>query len=532
MVAISQVIFLAMAAIIVVVAPTVQPGTSVKNSSGGLQTEDYHYDCELGSLVGTQLLWSPAILLNSPYLGSASGFSAISTTASAKGVFTMPFGSVDITQTETQSTSQSFSIGSGQAAGGFFLYQWDVYSIYTQSFPSAGVQDPCTSSYTAMLTGKPLVFQVIPIPIGGSYNPATSDANEANTVQGYYKGQYYPSVSFDNSYGSSNFYTESTCAYQPTTEGNSNQQTTNLGLTVTVPTSKGPISVSGQFDMSTSTTNAFTYNFPAGYAWEQDYLGIASGAGGMAFSWQNNCPPASPSGLNAPSVSGDYVMLGWTNPTQGAPLTANTIYWGESCATGSGWANSAKTGAPVTGYEVSGLSPSTSYCFAVTAWNQYGQSLDSATITVSTSSSSGGGGGGCVGLGTQILTTNGTAPVQNLAPGTAIVEYNLSNGQLATGKFISANESISASLLNINNGTLTLTPTDQPIYMHNNSYVGWLHDPQNLTVGAYIFDPVDGTWIMVTSLVLVQGDFKVYDVVTSGFNNFVGNGFLLDIKCC
>ena len=74
---------------------------------------------------------------------------------------------------------------------------------------------------------------------------------------------------------------------------------------------------------------------------------------------------------------------------------------------------------------------------------------------------------------------------------------------------------------------LVLTPTEQPIYVRNSSFQGWLHDPQNLTSADKIYDPVSNTWLQVESVLLVSEHIQVFDVVTSGFNNFIANGALL-----
>jgi intein/homing endonuclease len=60
-------------------------------------------------------------------------------------------------------------------------------------------------------------------------------------------------------------------------------------------------------------------------------------------------------------------------------------------------------------------------------------------------------------------------------------------------------------------------------------YTGWLHDPQNLTTGDYLFGSVCASWVPVQSLSLLTGHFVVYDVVTTGDNNFVADGILAGI---
>lgn len=139
-------------------------------------------------------------------------------------------------------------------------------------------------------------------------------------------------------------------------------------------------------------------------------------------------------------------------------------------------------------------------------------------------------GGGCVAYGTPILTPQGYRPVQDLTPGQTIDEYNFTSRALMVGTFDSANSTVSNDLVNVNQGELEITATDQPIFIRNATYIGWLHDPQNLTTADYLFDPVNGSWIPVISVEIEHDQSRVFDVVTSGANNFIANGVLLDIK--
>jgi hypothetical protein len=142
----------------------------------------------------------------------------------------------------------------------------------------------------------------------------------------------------------------------------------------------------------------------------------------------------------------------------------------------------------------------------------------------------GGGGGGCVASGTPILTPRGYVAVQNLTRGQAIDEFNLTSGEMVTGEIVSANTTSVRGLTDVNSGLLYLTPTDQPIFIRNATFEGWLRDPQNLTTTDQLLDPVTWHWINVTEVMLVHRTATVYDVVTSGLNDFVANGVLLDIK--
>jgi len=142
----------------------------------------------------------------------------------------------------------------------------------------------------------------------------------------------------------------------------------------------------------------------------------------------------------------------------------------------------------------------------------------------------GGGGGGCVAYGTPILTPQGYVPVQKLERGAPVVEFNFTTQTLTGGVLQWANKTRVTSLVDIDNGRLFLTPTDQPIFIRNSTFMGWLRDPKNLTEGDYTWNPINDSWVLVTNVSIVQQQTFVYDVVTSGLNNFVANGFLLDQK--
>ncbi len=85
-------------------------------------------------------------------------------------------------------------------------------------------------------------------------------------------------------------------------------------------------------------------------------------------------------------------------------------------------------------------------------------------------------------------------------------------------------------ILSVNGGLLETTLTDQPLFVRNGTWVGWVRDPRNLTLGEQLFNPLTQSWINVTSLQVLQGSFKVYDLQTTAPNNFLANGVLVDKK--
>jgi hypothetical protein len=140
------------------------------------------------------------------------------------------------------------------------------------------------------------------------------------------------------------------------------------------------------------------------------------------------------------------------------------------------------------------------------------------------------GGGGCVALGTPILTATGYRQVQDLAIGERVIGYNLSDGQLVPLTLEGDHSSWVNAVEVVDRGLLVVTPTDQPVFIKNATFTGWVRDPQNLSVGDWLFNPVAGNWTFVYSIALRSAHIKVFDVVTSGVNTFIANGLLLDIK--
>jgi hypothetical protein len=140
------------------------------------------------------------------------------------------------------------------------------------------------------------------------------------------------------------------------------------------------------------------------------------------------------------------------------------------------------------------------------------------------------GGGGCVMRDTSILTPSGDVSVQSLKTGDAVDSFDFSTGRLIQTRVTSITKSTVSNIVSINNGTLWLTPYDQPIYMRNSKHTGWLKNPGELVAGDYIFDAVSQTWVFVYSTEQRSGSFKVYDLRTSGPNNFIAEGILLDMK--
>jgi len=138
--------------------------------------------------------------------------------------------------------------------------------------------------------------------------------------------------------------------------------------------------------------------------------------------------------------------------------------------------------------------------------------------------------GGCVWKGTPVLTPNGYVKIEKLKKGDAVLSYDVASGRLIRTNVESIVSYVERNIVNINNGTLFVTPYDQPIYMKNSTFEGWLRNPGELVSGDYVFDATSGEWVLVSSILQTSGKFNVYDLRTSGPNNYIANGILLDAK--
>jgi len=139
---------------------------------------------------------------------------------------------------------------------------------------------------------------------------------------------------------------------------------------------------------------------------------------------------------------------------------------------------------------------------------------------------SSGGGGGCVLAGTLIAVPNGQKRVEHLSEGDIILGYNVTTNAWVHETVTSDTSTSVSQVLSINSGQLVVTLTEQPLYVGNGTWTGWVHDPQNLTVGEQLYNPSTGSWVSITSLQVLQGTYTVYDLRVTSPNDFVANGVL------
>ncbi|MGV9243046.1 chitinase [Streptomyces sp. NPDC003710] len=148
------------------------------------------------------------------------------------------------------------------------------------------------------------------------------------------------------------------------------------------PDASGWKQLSTTFTTGASTTSVTVYlhgwyGQAAYYADDVSVYGPDGGGGGDP----SPTVPAAPTGLTVSSTTSSSASLSW-NAVSGA--TGYNVYQGGTKVSG-------VTGASAT---VTGLSPSTSYSFQVTAVNAAGESPKSAPVTATTAPPSGGGGTG------------------------------------------------------------------------------------------------------------------------------------------
>jgi hypothetical protein len=135
---------------------------------------------------------------------------------------------------------------------------------------------------------------------------------------------------------------------------------------------------------------------------------------------------------------------------------------------------------------------------------------------------------GCVLSGTAVmLPGGGTQLVDKLKHGDEVLGYNVTTGTLVPETIIANSHTKVHQIMSINDGLLNLTSTDQPLYVRNGTWQGWVKDPENLTVGEAVLMPWSGTWLNITSIqTLPYGSYTVYDLQVTGPTTFIANGLL------
>lgn len=224
--------------------------------------------CVLGSAVASEQLWTPIVLINSPYSGSAQG----SSSQTASTTFTFTSGPVNLKSSTSSTTTESLSVNNGAALGLFELDTWTVYRTYNAE---GGGDAPCTQSYVAKITSRGTSYYDYTLKESGS----TSDENEPTT----FSHDGYSSVPFSNGYSAETGNID-TCSAPSGSVTTFQTQTTTLSSSSITLTIDG-YSTSGTATMTSSSTQTFTYNFPSGGSWNYQTLYSSSNYGAWAFAY-------------------------------------------------------------------------------------------------------------------------------------------------------------------------------------------------------------------------------------------------------
>ncbi|GEM_PF-1760579 len=240
------------------------------------------------------------------------------------------------------------------------------------------------------------------------------------------------------------------------------------------------------------------------------------------------------------------ILLSFISPPVGVGLSVlgvlfGTIQFGSGFSISSGYVQyDAPTNYDINTYVV--LSGSQYYL--TNGYTGYVPMLGVEVYAYQISSGSGGssgGGGGCVLNGTEITLANRTTiPVQDLRPGMKVMSYDTSVGSLIQSTVSKVTETNVSNILELNHQIYISGMGDQPVFVKlANGSTKWLILGK-VDYGMSLFDPLNNTWIPVTSITLHNGHFIVYDVITarqlttgghtSVFNDYIANGVLLDLK--
>ena len=222
-------------------------------------------------------LWTPVILLNSPYGGSATG----STSATTDSSFTFSFTSSETISTTTSSLTSSTvgPISNGAAVGLFQLDEWGWFETGYSSIPGSD-NIPCTVNEVPEIISSANAPQWS---VGLEPTGATTDSAEPTNV-GSHLG--YSSVSVYNGYARETSYL-SICS--PTIT-DSTQHTTSTSTSVAPSVSFDGYTATATWSMQSTLSTAFSYTFSSAGYWDYYTLDSSYNNGAWAFDYlSSNC---------------------------------------------------------------------------------------------------------------------------------------------------------------------------------------------------------------------------------------------------
>jgi hypothetical protein len=148
---------------------------------------------------------------------------------------------------------------------------------------------------------------------------------------------------------------------------------------------------------------------------------------------------------------------------------------------------------------------------------------------------------GCVLYGTNITLSDGsTIEVQDLAIGEHILSYNFSSQSLINGTVVGITASNVTQIWKVDGIVGISGINDQPLYVQLQNGAEELLPLGKLNDTMKIFDPLNGTWIQVYNITVLNGNFTVYDISAAppsvshnGTNvggDYIANGILIPDK--
>lgn len=137
-------------------------------------------------------------------------------------------------------------------------------------------------------------------------------------------------------------------------------------------------------------------------------------------------------------------------------------------------------------------------------------------------------GGGCVAEGTSITMDDGSQqPVETLKVGDKVLGYDPESSSFMSQTVQRVMTSKVETILNINEGALRVTLTDQPIYIRDGTLEGWVKDPIDIWLGCELYCPIEDQWISIDTLDFELEKTRVYDFTTNGYQTYLANGHLV-----
>ena len=150
--------------VMVVLLPLLLLSLYVNTVSAGGNFDRFYLTCQ-ATPVSSQLLWTPIIIVASPYGGYATG----SNSAYSWGSFTFAFAEyTSYTYTTQHELTDQISASNGEVVGLFELDNWTIYKLQTVTEIGIGNNNPCAASYTAEMKAHTNYMQTYTLLPSGS----------------------------------------------------------------------------------------------------------------------------------------------------------------------------------------------------------------------------------------------------------------------------------------------------------------------------------------------------------------------------